>query len=209
MYLAAILATALITLPAYGGKDATYHISSDDPAQAPAGAEESASKPAADPATTTAPDARQPDNKQAETPSDKKADAPAPKKKPGAQSSAVTHKRRARTKKPALTTTGEPRKVVIHRGGATEPVTQILPGMSQEEASHQRETAEELLAATESSVEQLSERSLNANQQETVVQIRQYMGVARSALKESDTQRAHTLALKAYLLSDDLVKHEK
>jgi hypothetical protein len=41
-----------------------------------------------------------------------------------------------------------------------------------------------------------------------VVQIRQYMDVARSALNESDTQRAHTLALKAYLLSDDLVKHQ-
>jgi hypothetical protein len=39
------------------------------------------------------------------------------------------------------------------------------------------------------------------------VQIRHYIDGARSALKESDTQRAHTLALKAYLLSDDLVKH--
>jgi hypothetical protein len=30
---------------------------------------------------------------------------------------------------------------------------------------------------------------------------------ARSALKDGDTQRAHTLASKAQLLSDDLAKH--
>jgi hypothetical protein len=48
---------------------------------------------------------------------------------------------------------------------------------------------------------------LNQNQQGLVVQIRQYVDGARSALKESDIQRAHTLAQKAYLLSDDLAKH--
>ena len=106
-----------------------------------------------------------------------------------------------------LTADGEPRKIVIHRGGVGEPVTQILPGISQEEADRQRESAEQLLAAAESSLKELATRSLNVQQQETVVQVRQYVGVARSALKESDTQRAHTLALKAYLLSDDLVKH--
>ena len=79
--------------------------------------------------------------------------------------------------------------------------------MTEEEAARQRENAEQLLMAAESSLEQLAARSLSMNRQQIVVQIRQYIGVARSALKESDTQRAHTLALKEYLLSDDLLKH--
>jgi len=117
-------------------------------------------------------------------------------------------KRRSRGRKLSTPTAdGEPRKIVVHRGGASEPIAQILPGMTQEEASHQRENAEQLLVSTESNLNQLAARTLNLNRQEMVVQIRQYMDRARLALKEGDTQRAHTLALKAYLLSDDLVKH--
>jgi len=117
-------------------------------------------------------------------------------------------KRRSRAHKPSTATpAGEPRKTVVHQGGASEPIAQILPGITLEEASHQRENAEQLLASTESNLKQLAARTLNPNQQEMFVQIRHYIDGARSALKESDTQRAHTLALKAYLLSDDLVKH--
>jgi len=39
-----------------------------------------------------------------------------------------------------------------------------------------------------------------------VAQIRNYMDGARSALKEGDVRRANTLALKAHLLSEELVK---
>jgi len=40
-----------------------------------------------------------------------------------------------------------------------------------------------------------------------VGQIRNYMVGARSALQEGDLWRANTLAQKAHLLADDLVKH--
>jgi outer membrane biosynthesis protein TonB len=102
---------------------------------------------------------------------------------------------------------GPPRKVVIRHGGAPDAVSQIVPGITEEEAIHQRENAEQLLVSTDSNLKQLTGRSLTLNRQETVVQIRQYVDGARLALKESDTQRAHTLALKAYWLSDDLLKH--
>jgi hypothetical protein len=150
-------------------------------------------------------DAQPSRNKPEETPSATKAeDATSPK--PVSPPSPASHKRHPRTKKPAGYE-GEPRKIVIHQGGTSEPVAQMVPGISQEEANRQRESAEELLAASESSVKQLATRSLNANQQGMLAQIRQYMDGARSALKENDPQRAHTIALKAYLLSDDLVKH--
>jgi hypothetical protein len=145
-------------------------------------------------------------NNVGETPSAAKAhDAASPK--PESPSSPVNaRKRHSRTKK-AVERDGEPRKIVIHQGGTSEPVAEMVPGISQEEANRQRESAEQLLEASESSVKQLATRSLNQNQQGTLVQIRQYMDGARSALKDSDPQRARRLALKAYLLSDDLVKH--
>jgi hypothetical protein len=126
----------------------------------------------------------------------------APKKKRPA--TAKVRKRRAH--KPA-TAPGEPRKIVVHQGGASEPAAQIVPGVTQEEASHQRQTAEQLFASTETNLKQLAARTLTATQQETIGQIRHYMAGTRSALKDGDTQRARTLALKAHLLSDDLVKH--
>jgi hypothetical protein len=124
--------------------------------------------------------------------------------KKGAKSSAT--KRHSRKRASSASPSG-PRKIVVHQGGATEPVAQIMPGISQEEASRQRQTAEQLLASTESNLKLLAARTLNATQQETVAQIRNYMDGARSALTDGDTQRARTLALKAHLLSDDLVKH--
>jgi hypothetical protein len=102
---------------------------------------------------------------------------------------------------------GEPRKVVVLQGGAAEPSAQIVPGLLPGEAAKQRQTAEEMLVSSEDRLKQLAGRSLDGTRQETVAQIRNYMEKARSALQEGDTQRGHTLALKAYLLADDLVKH--
>lgn len=102
---------------------------------------------------------------------------------------------------------GEPRKVVVRRGGALEPSAQISPGIPPEVALKQRQKAEEMLVAAEDRLKLLAARTLGAPQYETTTQIRNYMEKARSALREGDTQRGHTLALKAYLLADDLVKH--
>lgn len=79
--------------------------------------------------------------------------------------------------------------------------------MTPEQANRQRRTTEELLAGTGQSLKRLAGRTLNADQQETVGQVRSFMEGARSALQKGDPQRARNLALKAYLLSDELVKH--
>jgi hypothetical protein len=60
---------------------------------------------------------------------------------------------------------------------------------------------------TDDQLKQLADRPLDARKQETVGQIRNYMDGARSALKEGDVRRASTLAQKAHLLSEDLIKH--
>jgi len=100
-----------------------------------------------------------------------------------------------------------PRKIVVREGGVREPSAQLVPGMTPEEASRQRQKTEEMLASAEDNLRQLDERSLNSSQQDTVGQVRNYMEGSRAALKDGDTPRAHTLALKARLLSEDLLKH--
>jgi hypothetical protein len=113
-------------------------------------------------------------------------------------------KRRKHTAPPS---DGGPRRIVVREGGASEPAAQIVPGIPPEEAARQRQKAENLLRSADGQIQQLSRRTLDARQQETVGQIRNYMDGARSALKEGDVQRASTLAEKAHLLADDLAKH--
>ncbi len=119
--------------------------------------------------------------------------APAPKK----------HSRKKKKTPPA----DSPTKVVIRNGSTSDPRVDLSPGLSQGQAANQRATTNQLLAATESNLKQISERDLNATQQETVKQIRTYMDQARKALDSADLERGHNLAFKAHLLSDDLVKH--
>jgi|SRR6266850_4043115 len=165
----------------------------------------SAQNTATDQAQPNATGQKQDESKPDQTPLPKEAETPSAQKSSTSPAPAGVRKRRSRAHKPPAE--GGPRKTVVHQGGTSEPIAQILPGITEEEANHKRQSAEQLLASAESSLKELAARNLNPNQQNLVVQIHQYMDGARSALKESDIQRAHTLALKAYLLSDDLAKH--
>lgn len=129
------------------------------------------------------------------------------KKADGAPASKIAKRRRVHKSVPKPAPAGEPRKIVVREGGAIEPPAQIVPGMAPQEASQERQNAVELLSSTEWNLKQLAGRTLDSRQQETVAQIHNYVDGARSALKDGDAQRAHTLALKAHLLADDLVKH--
>jgi hypothetical protein len=110
-------------------------------------------------------------------------------------------------KRAASAPNGAPHKIVVREGGASEPASQIAPGLTPAEAARQRHNAEQLLGATDDKLKGLAGRTLDVKQQETVGQIRNYMDGARLALKEGDVRRANTLAQKAHLLSEDLVKH--
>jgi hypothetical protein len=101
---------------------------------------------------------------------------------------------------------GAPKKVVVREGGASEPAAQIAPGMTPAEAASERQNAERWLGSTDNQLKLLSVRTLDSRQQETVGQIHNYVDGAHSALKEGDVRRASTLAEKAHLLAEDLVK---
>jgi hypothetical protein len=137
--------------------------------------------------------------KPSETGGTKKTDAGAP--------SGTVNSTRKRRKRTTPAPDGAPRKVIVREGGTSEPAAQIAPDISPAEATRQRQKAEQLLGSTDGQLKQLTGRTLNAQQQESVGQIRNYMQGARSALREGDVLRAGTLAEKAHLLSDDLLKH--
>jgi len=113
----------------------------------------------------------------------------------------------ARHKAAVPKTEDSPHRIVVRHGGASEPAAQIAPGMTPAEAVRQRQSTERLLGATGDQLQLLSARSLDEQQQETVGLIRNFMNGARAALQEGDLRRANTLAEKAHLLSDDLLRH--
>lgn len=100
-----------------------------------------------------------------------------------------------------------PAKVVVRDGSTTEPAVQLSPALSQGQTSDKIQNLNQLLATTESNLKQISGRTLNPTQQDTVKQIRMYMDDARKAVDSGDVERGRNLAFKAHLLSDDLAKH--
>ena len=111
-------------------------------------------------------------------------------------------------KHPKKAQTGaEPPKVVVPNGGATDPSVQLAPSLTRQQAADQRQDTKELLASTENNLKAIAGRPLQAGQQDMVKQIEQYVAQAKEATKAGDLERAHNLALKAQLLSKELVKH--
>jgi len=153
-------------------------------------------EPQSAPEATPAPEAAQ---------EPQKAKPEAAAKKPDSQTKAPSKKRRHR-KSAASTDTATPGKKVVRNGGTIDPAVQLAPGMSAEQASSQRQNTTQLLAATDANLKQISSRPMNSSQQDSISQIRKYMEQARAAEQAGDVERAHNLASKALLLSDDLVK---
>lgn len=86
-----------------------------------------------------------------------------------------------------------------------EPSGQLSAGLTPGETSSQRRSTAQLLDATDANLRSLR-RSLSGDEQSMVQQIRAYMNQSRTAQSDGDTDRAYNLALKANLLSQELVK---
>ncbi len=99
-----------------------------------------------------------------------------------------------------------PLKTVVHDGGTSEPAIQLVGGENADQASQQRSTTDQLLGSTEDNLKKVAGRELNPSQQEMVNQIQQFIEQSKAAVSAGDLARGHNLALKAHLLSDELVK---
>ena len=119
-----------------------------------------------------------------------------------------TPKKRAATKKKKAQDppNQDPKKTVVRHGSTEEPTTQLAPGITEEQAAHQRETTNQLLSSTDEALQKLDLRQLSSDQKDTIEQIRKFMQQAKAADAEGDPQRSYKLALKAHLLSDALEK---
>ena len=105
--------------------------------------------------------------------------------------------------KPQEVARNVPPRIVIQDGGSTNSgAVQITPGPSQDDPN---QTTGQLLDSTDNNLRSIK-RQLSADEQTRVTEIRDYQAQARQAIKDGDMVRAHKLALKAHVLSDELVK---
>ncbi len=79
----------------------------------------------------------------------------------------------------------------------------ISGGLAHSDEQHRTETAEQLNQSTEDNLRSIT-RALNSSEKGVVEQIRTYITQSQQAIADNDLVRAHNLALKAHLLSDEL-----
>ncbi|HME37089.1 MAG TPA: hypothetical protein VKF84_17785 [Candidatus Sulfotelmatobacter sp.] len=96
----------------------------------------------------------------------------------------------------------------MRQGGAPDPNIQLAGGTSGGQTSHERDAAN-LLESTEANLKKIAGRQLTPSQQDMVNQVRQFIDQSKKAVDAGDLERARTLAWKAQLLSEELVKPDK
>jgi len=115
-------------------------------------------------------------------------------------------KRKTKPKHRKTTAPSQSGKVVVRNGGAKEGTPEIAPGLSKEQELHNRENTNQLLSTTDANLKKIAGRQLTPAQQSMVEKIRTYMNQSKEASSAGDLNRAHTLAFKAHLLSDEVAK---
>jgi hypothetical protein len=129
-------------------------------------------------------------------------------KKPGSKTttSPGTKSKKGHKSKPVTQPGTGPTKVVVRNGSTADPPVQLSPTLSQQQALSQLQNTNKLLATTDANLKKISGRQLSSGQQDMVNQAQRYIEQAKAAIAAGDLQRAHNLAFKARLLSDDLLK---
>lgn len=128
---------------------------------------------------------------------------PKPKKPVAAKPKPVES--RPATIPPQVAQNNPPPRIVIDAGPDTPSPGMISAGMPHSNDIHQRQTTAQLNESTEANIASLRQ-PLSASQQTLVQQVQSFLAQSRAATTDGDTVRAHNLALKAHLLSDELVR---
>ena len=170
-------------------------------------------QPQPTPGTQTPSTTEQPQTATTQPPPGKPAPAhhprPHPPKKSGNEKPATAGEKPAPgNEKPGNEKTTEarnlpPPRVVIQEGGTNGGPAQMSSGQKQE--AYNQSTTEQLLDGTAANLRNIKPQ-LSAEEQSMLSHIRDFVTQSQQATKDGDAVRAHTLALKARLLSDELVK---
>lgn len=120
------------------------------------------------------------------------------------------HTRHVATKKPGekseVAHNTPPKKVIPAEPTPTPLQTgQISPGPTPADGGNNQASTDQLLQGAEANLNGIT-RTLSKDEEAMRTQIREFIKQSRTAITENDLARAHTLAVKARLLSDELVK---
>lgn len=120
------------------------------------------------------------------------------------------HTRHAAAKKPGekseVARNTPSKKVIPAEPAPTPPQTgQISPGPTPAGGGNSQASTDQLLQGAEANLNGIT-RTLSKDEEAMRAQIREFIKQSRTATTENDPTRAHTLAVKARLLSDELVK---
>jgi hypothetical protein len=99
-----------------------------------------------------------------------------------------------------------PTKVIVQQGSTTESSIELAGGASGAQASNERNTAIQMLETTEANLKKVEAAQPNSSQQEMIKQVRQFIDQSKAATSAGDLDQARTLAWKAQLLSEELLK---
>jgi hypothetical protein len=102
-----------------------------------------------------------------------------------------------------------PKKVIVRQGSTAETSIEVVGGAEGRQASDERNTALQMLETTEANLKKMEGMQLNSSQQDMVNQVREFMDQSKAATSAGDLDQARTLAWKAQLLSEDLLKTQK
>ncbi len=116
-------------------------------------------------------------------------------------------KRHAAAKKPGdksdVAHNNPPKKIIPAEPAPTPQ--QISPGPTPANGGSNQASTDQLLQGAEANLNGIT-RTLSKDEEAMRAQIREFIKQSRTATTENDPARAHTLAVKARLLSDELVK---
>jgi len=119
------------------------------------------------------------------------------------------HTRHAAAKKPGEkpeVAHNNPKKIIPAEPAPTPQQTgQISPGPTPADGGNSQASTDQLLQGAEANLNGIT-RTLSKDEEAMRAQIREFIKQSRTATTENDPARAHTLAVKARLLSDELVK---
>jgi outer membrane biosynthesis protein TonB len=119
------------------------------------------------------------------------------------------HTHHAATKKPGEKSEvahNNPRKIIPAEPAPTPQQTgQISPGPTPADGGNSQTSTDQLLQGAEANLNGIT-RTLSKDEEAMRAQIKEFIKQSRTATTENDPARAHTLAVKARLLSNELVK---
>jgi hypothetical protein len=102
-----------------------------------------------------------------------------------------------------------PKKVIVRQGSTSDPSIEVVGGAEGRQASDERNTAIQMLETTEANLKKMEGTHLDSNKQAMIKQVRDFMDQSKAATSSGDLDQGRTLAWKAQLLSEELLRTQK